>query len=318
MGRPENFLKSEPPVFEPVDAVTGTDRTFKVIFGLYVITGYVTAACLAHRFTINFLIVLGMLCTGFPWFLVWCYLLIRSPCVYQVHVPTARIQGWVAFSAPKTVELYKKWTVPSISNLSAIRGTQLNTLLRAGTGVMSMLFIVAIHQDLHYRRAQLFVVNSNADVVPICFLLVIVGIYSLGFFEQTRYDWIHSLIHCVTMGPLMMGSVAICFVTDFGILSIILTILQAVIGLTYLLVSALLPKQHEDIRVVTRSSKICIGLELLTFVVTGIMVGLAVNGSGQNEGNIWAPPNSYLGGESSESIFNVSMMTPREEPEPEL
>ncbi len=276
-----------------LESTGGTDRAFKILYGIYATVAYSVVAYSTSKVTLNFLITLATFLVALPWFAMWTHLLAFSPSLYQIQIPCACIDGWTSFSAPQTIELYETHTSISISVLSGVRGTQLFDLMTRTSALVAMLLLIAIHQDLNYRNAQLFVVNSNADMVPICFMMGILGAFNIGFFELTKYDRLHSFLHYAAVGPLLFSSLGIGFITNWSPLAICLTVIETLIATTYFIVCELVPKRHGDIKVVTRSSKICIGIELTSFAVTGIMLLLTINGSGPNQGNIWASFDSF-------------------------
>lgn len=100
-------------------------------------------------------------------------------------------------------------------------------------------------------------------------------------------------MHYAGAAFLLFGSVALCFMDNFSSISVSLFIVESLLAAAYFVASELVPKRSEDIKVVTRSSRICIIIELSTFVFTGIILGLTMNGSGRNGGNVWSSPSSY-------------------------
>eukprot|EP00957_Ditylum_brightwellii_P030109 2279020-Ditylum_brightwellii.AAC.1 len=129
--------------------------------------------------------------------------------------------------------------------------------LRVMTATINMVLLLAIQADLHHRSATFFDIQSGADMVPVCLLITAIGFFLTGHFELNMIDTIHSLGHYLGVLGIFIGSVA---------------------------------KKSNDIRIVTRNSKWCIGIELLMFQVTNTILVLTVYASGKNEGNIWAPP----------------------------
>lgn len=163
-------------------------------------------------------------------------------------------------------------------------------LLRISSAAGAMVLLTGITIDLHHRKRQFLDIESGADMVPVCLLIQTLGLFYTGHFELNLHDGVHTFGHFVGVAGIMIGSSGIGFVLEWDILSKTLVGLEVTAGITYAVYSASCVKKSDDIRVVTRTSKICIAIELVMFVITISIAVLCLYASGENEGNLYASP----------------------------
>ena len=162
--------------------------------------------------------------------------------------------------------------------------------LRVMTSSINMLVLVAIQQDLHHRGSTLLNVKSREDLVPIFMLIQAVGFFMTGYFELNYVDETHSSGHYLGVLGILVGSLSLGFVLNWNLFSITMIALEFGLCILWTWYSESIEKRSDNMAVVTRRSKICIGLELVMFWVTNTCLWITVYASGKNEGNMWASP----------------------------
>mmetsp|Transcript_29872 Transcript_29872/g.63967 ORF Transcript_29872/g.63967 Transcript_29872/m.63967 type:complete len:280 (+) Transcript_29872:126-965(+) len=272
--------------------MAATDNDFKLSYAFKTLSAYAFLAFLGGRCTTNCSLSLGILITYQLWNVIWIKLLWSTEHIYSVKVPTTILSDWIQFSVPSGQELKirKDRVVTSISELSGIRGGHLMIALRIVTSVISALVVVVIQIDLQYRKTTFLNIQSGKDFVPIGLFFLIVGFFCTGHFELNMQDSFHTSGHFFGVCMIFLGSLSCGFVFDWNLLSIVLIALHFGLAVYWVRLTKSVPKKSDDIKEVTRISKWCIGVELLMFQVTNIILVSTVYSSGQNEGNLFASP----------------------------
>lgn len=271
---------------------TITDNQFKLTYAIRTLLVYLFCAIMAGRITINTLICIGIFCAYQFWNITWIKLLATTECLYSVRVPTTIIPDWIQFSLPsgKELKIRKNKVVTSISELSGIRGMHLMIALRIMTALICALLIVAIHTDLNYRQTNLLNIRSTRDFVPILLYFMIVGFFCVGHFELNLMDSFHTSWHFFGVTFIFIGSLSCGFLLNWNLYSIVLTVLHFGLAVYWTNLTETVPKTSNDIKEVTRISKLCVGVELFMFQVTNVMLLSTVYALGENEGNMFASP----------------------------
>merc|ERR1712003_176928 len=96
--------------------------------------------------------------------------------------------------------------------------------------------------------------------------------------------------HFLGVFGIFVGSLAIGFCLKWNTFSIFLIALQFGLLAIWVKVEATCVKKSDDVNVVTRNSKMCIGIELLMFYVTNAILVCTIYSCGANEGNLFASP----------------------------
>ena len=269
-----------------------TDNELKNTHALRTIVIFVLVALLAGHVTVNFQMALGIFCSFHMWGIFWIKLLRDSPNIYSIRIPTTLISDWIPVSIPSTdsMKVRKDRVVSSISELSGIRGCLMMVVLRIMTAIQEMILLLAIQQDLHHRDTYLFNIQSGNDMVPIFMLIMTIGQFLTGHFELNKMDSFHESGHYMGVFGIFLGSLMIGFVLHWNMISLILIALQFGTVFYWITYLAKCEMKSKDIRVVTRNSKMCIGIELVIFYITNIILVITVYSSGENEGNMFASP----------------------------
>mmetsp|Transcript_15444 Transcript_15444/g.21510 ORF Transcript_15444/g.21510 Transcript_15444/m.21510 type:complete len:170 (+) Transcript_15444:239-748(+) len=162
--------------------------------------------------------------------------------------------------------------------------------MRVMTSVINALVLVAIQTDLHYRNAIFLNVKSGADMVPVCMLLHCLGSFLCGHFELNMMDKFHANGHYFGVLLIFMGSLGMGFVTHWSLLSILMITIEFGLCFAWIWCCIKVEKKSNDISVVTRNSKLCVGIELLVFQATNLILICTVYSSGPNKGEFWVSP----------------------------
>lgn len=271
---------------------TPFDNNFKKAYAIKVVFAYLLVGLLAGHVTINLQLSMGIFIIYHLWGAFWIKILYQSPNIYSIRVPTTIIDDWIHISLPSTdaLKVRKDRVVTSISELSGIRGAQMMVALRVMTATINMLILVAIQSDLHHRKATLFSIQSGADMVPVCLLILAIGFFLTGHFELNMMDGFHAQGHFTGVFLIFVGCFSLGFSLQWNLFSISLIALEFGLCAGWMAYVAKAPKKSNDIKVVTKHSKMCIGLELAIFYATNANLVLTVYSCGQNEGNIFASP----------------------------
>jgi len=271
---------------------TPTDNEFKKSYAIKVAGAFIVTALLAGHVTVNFQLAFGIFLCYQLWGLIWIQLLRDSPNIYSVKVPTTLLSDWIPTSIPSAdgPKIRKDRVVTSISELSGIRGAKMMVSLRTMTATINMLLLVAIQLDLHHRNTVLGSLRSGADMVPVCLLVLALGFFCTGHFELNMMDGFHTAGHFLGVAGIFLGSLAIGFALRWTMLSIVLLSLEFGLCVYWVHYTARCPKKSNDLREVTRISKMCIGIELSIFYVTNAILVTTVYSLGPNEGKIWVSP----------------------------
>lgn len=189
------------------------------------------------------------------------------------------------------MKIRKDRVVTSISELSGIRGTQMMLSLRVMTACINMLVLVAIQQDLHHRGTTLFNFRGAAEDLRAIFMLIqVVGFFLTGHFELNNVDKTHSAGHYLGVLMIMIGSCSVGFVFEWNAFSKVMVSLEFGLCFFWTWYCESIEKKSDDVAVVTRKSKMCVGIELVMFYLTNAMLVTTVYASGKNEGNFWVSP----------------------------
>jgi len=270
-----------------------TDNEIKISYAIKVCISYLIVAVLAGRVTSNFQISFGITCAYQFWNLLWIKILVQSKNIYSVKVLTEVLPDWIPVSLPsekETLKIRKDRVVTSISELSGIRGGHMMVALRVMSSITCVLTFMAIQDDLHHRNTNFFSIKSSEDMVPICLYIAAMGKFMTGHFELNLMDGVHTAGHYTGVMGITLGTLGVGFCLKWNWLSILL--LTAYFGLLIIwsVYSAMCPKKSDDMRVVNRTSKICIGIELAMFNVYSIILAVTCYASGRNEGNFFVSP----------------------------
>ena len=278
-----------------VDTTSQTDNIYKITYALKVSLAYLLVAILAGRVTVNFQVAFGITFAYQFWNLLWIQILSQSQHVYSIQVLTEMIPGWIQLSLPsekETLKIRKDQVVTSISEVSGIRGGHLMIALRVMTSITCCLTFMAIQYDLHHRKTTftLLKIQSGEDMVPLCLYIAAMGKFLTGHFELNMMDMTHTTCHFLGVSCIFFGALGVGFCLKWNMLSIILLTVFYGLGVTWVVYCATCPKTSTDIQVVTRTSKICIGIELAMFNVYATILAVTCYACGQNEGNAFASP----------------------------
>lgn len=165
--------------------------------------------------------------------------------------------------------------------------------LRTMSATTCILTMIAVQNDLHHRKAQFLdflAFKSADDMVPLCLFIAAMGKFMTGHFELNMLDPAHTAGHYIGVVGISTGTLGVGFCLKWNALSIIMLTIYfglAVIWSTY---CATCPRKSDDISIVTRTSKICIGIELAMFNVYAAILAMMTYASGPNEGNLFASP----------------------------
>jgi magnesium-transporting ATPase (P-type) len=273
--------------------VSNTDNEFKLSYALRVVGLYLAVALLAGRVTLQAQLAMGIFFVYQLWGLTWINLLVTSTNIYSIRVPTARLEDWVPVSVPKgPLQIRKNRVVTSISELSGIRGANMMLALRVMTATINMLILVAIQADLHHRNAIFGYIQSQQDMVPVCLFVLAIGFFCTGHFELNNVDVLHTKGHFSGVSMIFFGTLAIGFHWKWNMASLLLLTLQFGVCTAWVTYEAKCPKKSDNVKEVTRISKICIGVELLLFYVTNTILVSTVYtlGGAAPTGNGWPSP----------------------------
>lgn len=268
------------------------DTQVKLSYAFKTIAAYTFLAIMSGKVTKNFSLAMGIVFTYHFWNFIWIKLLRDTEHIYSVKVPTTVLPDWVQLSMPAGSELKirKDTVVTSISELSGIRGTHMMVALRVMTAVINSLIIVVIQNDLHYRKSQFFQIESSKDYVPICLFIEIIGFFCVGHFELNLIDKTHTALHFFGVTLIFIGSLSCGFVFNWNFFSIVMTALHFGLAVYWSNMTEKCIKKSDDIKEVTRISKMCIGTELVMFNVTNLMLVTTAYASGANEGHFFVSP----------------------------
>eukprot|EP00536_Pseudo-nitzschia_multiseries_P009742 jgi/Psemu1/24161/gm1.24161_g len=273
---------------------THTDNDLKRVYAIQVVSVFVVVALLAGHVTVNFQLAFGIFVTYQLWGWRWIKILKDSPNIYAVRVPTTVMGDWIPISLPSSdgPKIRKNRVVTSISELSGIRGAQMMVSLRVMTATINMLVLVAIQLDLHHRKSTIWSIGegNSRDMVPVCLLVLAIGFFATGHFELNMVDGLHTTGHYLGVTGIFLGSFCIGFALEWNLLSVFLLALEFGTCIYWSQYTARVVKKSDDLTIVTRNSKMCIGIELVMFYVTNTILVLTVYSLGPNEGNIWASP----------------------------
>jgi len=270
-----------------------TDNAIKTAYAIKVCIAYLIVAVLAGRVTSNFQIAFGITCAFQFWSLLWIKILVQSKNIYSVKVMTELLPDWIPVSLPAnkdTLKIRKDKVVTSISELSGIRGGHMMVALRVMSSITCVLTFMAIQDDLHHRNTNFFSIKSSEDMVPICLYIAAMGKFMTGHFELNLMDGVHSTGHYTGVMGISLGTLGVGFCLQWNWLSIFLLASYFGLAIIWSTYCAMCPKKSDDIRVVTRTSKICIGIELAMFNVYSIILAVTCYASGKNEGNVFVSP----------------------------
>lgn len=269
-----------------------TDNEYKLNHAIRTVSIFVVVAFLAGHVTVNTQLAMGIFISYQLWGWFWVKVVLQSPNIYSIKVSTAVIDDWIQISLPTAdaLKIRKDKVVTSISELSGIRGAQMNIKLRVMTATINMLILVAIQSDLHHRDAVFGVVRSQEDMVPICLLILAVGFFLTGHFELNLVDSFHTKGHFLGVFLIFVGSLANGFCYKWSAPSIYIILVQFGLCVYWVNFSNSCVKKSVNIHVVTWNSKLCIGIELFMFYVTNAILVSTIYGCGANEGNLFASP----------------------------
>ena len=273
--------------------MSNTDNNFKVGYAVSTVIIYALVAVLAGRVTVNFQLALGIFYSYNLWAIFWVKILIQSENLYSVSVTTTTLPDWINVSLPSIdggVQIRKNRVVTSISELSGIRGAHMMVALRVMSALTCILNIVAIQNDLHYRGTVFLSIKSSDDMVPIFLFIAAIGQFLSGHFELNNVDKTHTIGHYLGVLGISIGCFGVGFALHWNFLSISLITAYYGICAVWVAYCAKCPKKSDDIRVVTRTSKMCVGIELVMFTVYNLILVTMVYASGPNEGNPFASP----------------------------
>jgi len=111
--------------------------------------------------------------------------------------------------------------------------------------------------------------------VPVCFLLTVVGFFLIGYFELNKVDDLHTLCHYIGVVGILLGSFSIGFVLNWRILASSLLAIQFSICVGWFLICQKMEMISTNPNVITRNSKICIGIEVAMLFVIDMIGALS-------------------------------------------
>lgn len=103
-------------------------------------------------------------------------------------------------------------------------------------------------------------------------------------------DDFHTQGHYLGVLGIFIGSLSFGFVLNWNAVSIVFLFLEFGFLVFWCWYTESVEKRSDDVAVVTRRSKMCIGMELVMFYFTNFMLIVTVYASGKNEGNFWVSP----------------------------
>lgn len=284
-----------------------TDNKLKILYAAKVTIAYLLIAIVAGHVTSNFQIAAGILFAFGFWNMLWIRILLQSKNIYSVKILTEVLPDWIPVSLPaekETIKIRKDRVVTSISELSGIRGGMMMVALRVMSSVTAVLTFMAIQNDLHHRKSTFLSFSSREDMVPIFLYLAAMGKFMTGHFELNLMDGVHTIGHYIGVMGISIGTLSIGFCLNWNGLSIFLLSLYFGLALIWTSYCAKCPKKSDSIQVVTRTSKICIAIELAMFNVYAIILALTCYGSGANEGNVFASPFLHDNSDGGEELLS--------------
>jgi len=269
-----------------------SDSGFKVRYALRTVFIILAVALMAGHVTSNFQYAFGIFIAFHSWSLLWIKILARSPNIYAIRVPTMFLDDWIPLSLPSNddVSIKKDRVVASISEISGIRGAHPMIALRIMTVCLNMILLASIQADMHHRGSTLLSFKTREDLVPVLMTIQCIGQFLLGHFELNLVDSAHATGHYMGVVLLLIGSCNVGLTLNWNAASIFLIALEYGLCVLWFWYCGSIEMRSSDIKVVTYRSKMCIGIELVMFIVTNTLLVVSVYASGQNEGNFWVSP----------------------------
>merc|ERR1711933_516186 len=123
-----------------------------------------------------------------------------------------------------------------------------------------------------------------------CLVVLAIGQFLTSHYELNKLDAGHTKGHFLGVFLLFVGTLGHGFCFKWNMFSIALIASQFGICIYWFNLEANCVKKSDDINVVTRNSKLCIGVELLMFYITNAILVTTVYACGANEGNLFASP----------------------------
>mmetsp|Transcript_6670 Transcript_6670/g.14568 ORF Transcript_6670/g.14568 Transcript_6670/m.14568 type:complete len:355 (+) Transcript_6670:45-1109(+) len=281
------------------DGYMSTDNWFKLRYAAGAITSYILATVAACKLTTEAFLATGVFVVFQLFTIIWVRVLMTAPNIYSVKIPTTTLPDWVQVSLPDTstpARVGRDQVVSSISELSGVRGTPLMVALRVVTALKSILGLVAIQNDIASRgRTSLFPIKTSADMVPLCFLCSAIGAFLIGHFELNLSDGLHTAGHYTGVLFIFFGSLGFGFLTQWSVLSRTMIGLEVVLAFIWDQICSRVQLTSDDIKRVTLNSKLCIGSELVLFVVMNLVLAMTMYASGANKGKLAVSPFRHSG-----------------------
>ena len=162
--------------------------------------------------------------------------------------------------------------------------------LRVISSIAAVLTFCAIQNDLHYRGTVFLNIQSGEDMVPIFMFIAAIGKFLTGHFELNLMDQLHTMGHYIGVMGISAGTLMIGFCLKWNMLSKMLLGGYFGIFVIYMSYTIVCPKKSDDLKVVTKTSKICLALELAMFNVYNVILVITYYASGQNQGNFFTSP----------------------------
>jgi len=280
-----------------------TDTTYKLYYAYKTVITYFFVVILAGRTTRNFQISFGIFTMYQFWNLLWIKILYFSKEMYSIKVDCENIPDWLPVSIPSktnTLLIRKDKVVTSISEFSGVRGAHMMVALRLMSGINTILTVVAIQNDLHFRKAHFldafwdFTSENESlfrhDMVPICLFSGAMGMFLTGHFELNLKCKSHTMGHYLGVLGISFATFGIGFLLNWSLFSKILIGLYWALAIIWTWYCEQCIKKSDDVKEVTRVTKWCIGIELAMFDVYSLILVLTTYASGENDGNIFASP----------------------------
>lgn len=256
-----------------------TDRDIKLISILSGSALLLLIGTQSHHFDFVTLLVilLGFGCT--VWFIPWVVLLLGTKELYRVHIQTGTIKNWMPISLPQKQKIHKNKAVLSISEISAIRGTHVHTIMHVMSVQIIILIAIVILYDLNMRGARFGIITDRNDVVLVLLSFTMLGLALLALFELNPFDKVHGVLHYTGVVSMMIGITSYGVQTNWSIMPIVLITAEfALIGL-WVASTILMPRTSDSVAAVTRTSKVCVWLELGVFLINAIIIMLCCYGT---------------------------------------
>ena len=161
------------------DAASKTDSDLKTKYALGATVVYLSIALASGYCTMNFILAASYFAVYNLFLSLWVRILLYSPNIYSIRVPTAMIDDWIPLSIPHDkLSAKKDRVVTSISELSGIRGSYMMIAIRSSTAMGGVITGLAACLDIASRDAKFLLIQSGQDMVPVMMIMSAIGLYA--------------------------------------------------------------------------------------------------------------------------------------------